>query len=205
MRASRARRSFLWRAVSNYAADQSRLNIAEQIIGKKWMRCGRLMQRKTHASESEYRSNGHRWNGVILTDGEKPVSQPWNRKILFLFFFFYTISTRRTLADTARLRRSYEYIRRGLKKEPTLASLSVIPKRGGTKGTYFTSARRYQDGPNPQGRLLAGRNPKLNSVGEVGSSYKRRPPWWRHRNNVWVTHARSDGRWWSRRVQERYG
>ncbi|EFN72952.1 hypothetical protein EAG_11244 [Camponotus floridanus] len=58
-------------------------------------------------------------------------------------------------------------IRRGPKKGTTLASLSVMSKRGGTKGTYFTSARRYQDGPNPQGRLLAGRNPQLNSVGEA--------------------------------------
>lgn len=126
------------------------------------------MQRKltrVRAISSECRSNGHRWNAAIFTGRRKLPRGPTVRT-----HFLTQSATRRARQRGTATRRFHHFHGHSVKdwKEGTLEFLSVIPGPDGTKGAYFTSTRtrRYQDRPNPQGRLLAERNPKLNGVSE---------------------------------------
>lgn len=80
-----------------------------------------------------------------------------------------TIGNSTCTSATRRFRHFHGHSVKDWEEGTTLEFLSVIPEPGGTKGAYFTSTRtrRYQDRPNPQGRLLAERNPKLNGVSEA--------------------------------------
>lgn len=134
----------LQKAASNYAADQSRLNIAEQIIGKKMAHCKWLGQwKRGRAIQNVCRSNGRGWNRVILTRvrSHPRISRtrfptPWIGNSTCARRHCRTYGFRHLRGPTVKDQKSYD-----------VGVLSGNARVGGTKGAYFTPAWERKEAP----------------------------------------------------------